>query len=71
MFVKAVALVIQQGQASISQLKRKFPIGYSKAGRLIDKMETLGYISGFEGSKPRRVLITREEFEQKYGDVDD
>ena len=71
LFVKAVALVIQQGQASISQLKRKFPIGYSKAGRLIDKMETLGYISGFEGSKPRRVLITREEFEQKYGDVDD
>ncbi len=71
LFVKALALVIQQGQASISQLKRKFPIGYSKAGRLIDKMETLGYISEFEGSKPRRVLITREEFEQKYGDVED
>ncbi len=70
LFVKALALVIQQGQASISQLKRRFPIGYSKAGRLIDKMATMGYISDFEGAKPRRVLITKEEFEQKYGDID-
>ncbi len=68
LFVKALEVAISQGQTSISQLKRKFPIGYSKAGKLIDKMESLGYISGFDGAKPRTVFITREEFEKKYGD---
>ncbi len=48
-------------------LQRKFGIGYPRAGKLIDAMERRGVISGFEGSKPRRVLITRDEFQRTYG----
>ena len=48
-------------------LQRRFQIGYSKAGGLIDKMEQMGYISSFEGSKARKVLITRERFDELYG----
>ena len=69
LFIDALRLVVNQGSASISMLQRRFPIGYAKAGGLIDKMETMGYISSFDGSKARQVLITKEEFEQKYGEL--
>ncbi len=68
LFVMALEEAITQGQISISHLKRRFPISYSMAGKLVDKMEKLGYVSGFDGVKPRKVLITREEFEEKYGE---
>jgi S-DNA-T family DNA segregation ATPase FtsK/SpoIIIE len=71
LFVKALALVVSSGTAAISQLQRRFQIGYARAGGLIDKMERMGYISGNEGSKARRVLISREEFEQKFGPISD
>ena len=52
-------------------LQRRFQIGYARAGGLVDKMERLGFVSGNEGSKARRVLITREEFEDRFGSVPD
>ena len=67
MFIQALQYVIDTGGASISSLQRRFRIGFSKAGNYIDRMAELGYVSGNEGSKARRVLITREEFEERYG----
>ncbi|MCQ2399775.1 MAG: DNA translocase FtsK, partial [Clostridia bacterium] len=67
MFVDALKHVIESDAASISMLQRRFQIGFSRAGRIIDVMAELGYISSNEGSKSRRVLITKEEFEEKYG----
>ena len=60
--------MIDAGQASISMLQRRLRIGYARAARLIDEMEVRGIVSGFEGSKPRNVLITRDEFERLYKD---
>ena len=65
---EAIEIVIDAGQASISMLQRRLRIGYARAARLIDEMEVRGIVSGFEGSKPRNVLITRDEFERLYKD---
>lgn len=70
-FLKALWLAITSNSVSISQLQRRFQIGYARAGGLVDKMERLGFVSGNEGSKARRVLITREEFEQRFGQAPD
>lgn len=67
LFLKALWLAITSGTASISQFQRRFQIGYARAGRLVDVMERMGYISANEGSKARRVLITREEYESNFG----
>ncbi len=69
LFVDALRLVINSGSASISMLQRRFSVGYSKAGALVDKMDRMGYISPFDGSRARQVLITKEEFEEKYGQL--
>ena len=53
----AAILVVQNQQASVSLLQRKFRIGYSRAGRLIDELEAMGIISGYSGSKAREVLV--------------
>lgn len=63
---EAIQIVVEAGQASISMLQRRLRIGYARAARMIDEMEVRGIVSGFEGSKPRKVLITKDEFEQKY-----
>jgi S-DNA-T family DNA segregation ATPase FtsK/SpoIIIE len=55
---EAIALVAQMGTASTSMLQRRLRLGYTRAGRLIDMLERRGIISGYEGSKPRQVLIT-------------
>ena len=68
LFIEALKVVITTGSASISMLQRRFSVGYAKAGGLIDKMDRLGYISPFEGSRARQVLITKEQFEEKYGE---
>jgi len=60
-------LFIESGQASISLLQRRFRVGYSRAARIIDQMEQLGYVGPYEGSKPRSVKITLEQYEEKYG----
>lgn len=71
LFIKALAFGIKTGTISISSLQRRFPIGYSKAGRLIDQMEKNRFITGNEGSKARRILLSREQFEEKFGSMDD
>ena len=65
---EAIEIVIDAGQASISMLQRRLRIGYARAARMIDEMEVRGIVSGFDGSKPRNVLITKEEFEELYGE---
>ena len=60
----AAKLVIQIDQASVSLLQRRFRIGYSRAGRLIDELEALGIISGYSGSKARDVLVDESYLDQ-------
>src|SRR5258708_14755168 len=54
---RAIEIVIQTQTASVSLLQRRLRVGYTRAGRLIDMLERRGIISGYEGSKPRRVLV--------------
>lgn len=61
LYHQAVTLVRQQGTASVSMLQRRFRIGYNRAARLIDAMEASGIVGPYEGSKPREVLISKEE----------
>ena len=68
-FLKALWLAVNTQTVSISQLQRRFQIGYSRAGGLVDKMERMGFVSGNEGSKARRVLLTREQFEERFGSM--
>lgn len=60
----AIDLVVDMGQASASMLQRRFKIGYSRAGRIVDQMEARGLISGYEGSKPRQVLVSKQEWQE-------
>lgn len=60
----AIDLVVDMGQASASMLQRKFKIGYSRAGRIVDQMEERGLVSGYEGSKPRQLLVTKQEWQE-------
>jgi len=58
---KAIEIAVQTQTASVSLLQRRLRVGYTRAGRLIDMLERRGIISGYEGSKPRRVLVTEED----------
>jgi DNA segregation ATPase FtsK/SpoIIIE, S-DNA-T family len=58
---KAIDIVVQTQTASVSLLQRRLRVGYTRAGRLIDMLERRGIISGYEGSKPRRVLLPESE----------
>ncbi len=69
--LKALKLFVSTGQASISQIQRRYPVGYVTACKMIDWMESMGYVTKSEGSKPRKVLLTMQEFVDLYGDVDD
>ena len=60
----AIETVIETGQASTSFIQRKFKVGYARAGRIIDQMEERGIISGYQGSKPREVLMSKEKWEE-------
>lgn len=60
----AINLILDMGQASASMIQRKFKVGYSRAGRIIDQLEERGLISGYDGSKPRQVLISKEEWHE-------
>ncbi len=66
-YIDALRYVIISGSASISMIQRKCSAGYNKAGKIIEWMEEMGYISPFDGAKARKVLISKEEFESKYG----
>jgi S-DNA-T family DNA segregation ATPase FtsK/SpoIIIE len=60
---KAIEVVVQTQTASVSLLQRRLRVGYTRAGRLIDMLERRGIISGYEGSKPRRVLVGQAELD--------
>ncbi len=60
----AIDMAVNMGQISASGLQRRFKIGYTRAGRIIDQMEARGIISGYEGSKPRKTLITEERWQE-------
>ena len=60
----AIEAVVEQGQASTSFIQRRFKVGYARAGRIIDQMEERGIISGYQGSKPREVLMSKERLEE-------
>lgn len=67
LFYQAAQLFIESGSASVSLLQRRLRIGYTRAARLMDFLEGKGVVGGYEGSKPREVLMTRGQFELKYG----
>ena len=61
---EAIECVINAGQASVSMLQRRFRIGYNRAARIVDAMEERGIVGPQDGSKPRQVLLTEDEFQQ-------
>lgn len=63
---QATRIFIESGTASISMLQRRLHIGYARAARLVDIMERRGIVGGFEGSKPRAVLMTMEQYRQVF-----
>jgi S-DNA-T family DNA segregation ATPase FtsK/SpoIIIE len=67
LFPKAVEIVLEYGQASISMLQRRLRVGYARAARLVDEMEVRSIVSPFEGSKARQVLITWDAYEEMFG----
>lgn len=66
LFEDAVKLVLDMGQASSSMLQRRFRIGYTRAARLVDTMEELGIVGQAVGSKPREVIMSRQEVEERF-----
>ncbi|MBR4761160.1 MAG: DNA translocase FtsK, partial [Clostridia bacterium] len=65
MLDEAIKVVVEAGQASTSLLQRRLRLGYSRAARIIDQMEERGVVGPYEGSKPRKVLITKEELMER------
>lgn len=66
LLAQAVKILIESGHASISMLQRRMHIGYARAARLIDMMEQRGIVGGYEGSKPRSVLMTLDQYNQVF-----
>ena len=66
LFADALSLVLDMGQASSSMLQRRFRIGYTRAARLVDTMEELGIVGQSVGSKPREVIMSRQEAEERF-----
>ena len=64
LLMDAIELVIDSGKASVSMLQRRFRIGYNRAARIVDIMEEMGVVGPQDGSSPRQVIMTREEFEE-------
>ena len=70
-FDQAIDLVVEKEKASVSMLQRQFRIGYNRAARLMDDLESKGIVGSEEGSKPRRVLITQSQLNEMRYPVDD
>jgi S-DNA-T family DNA segregation ATPase FtsK/SpoIIIE len=64
LLARAIEIVVQTQTASVSLIQRRLRVGYTRAGRLIDMLERRGIISGYEGSKPRRVLVGEADLER-------
>jgi len=67
MLPAAVEVILETKQASVSMLQRRLKLGYARAARIVDEMEEMGIVGPFEGSKPRQLLITKEEWQQMQG----
>ena len=67
-FRDAVKLAIEEGKISTSLMQRRLGVGYGRAAKIIDTMEQMGYVSKPDGNKPRRVLITMEEYMNRLAD---
>ena len=63
----AVEVILETGQASVSMLQRRLKLGYARAARIVDEMEEKGIVGPFEGSKPRQLLITKDQWLQMQG----
>ena len=61
---QAVDVIFETGQASVSMLQRRLKLGYSRAARIVDQMEQMGIVGPFEGSKPRAMLVTKDQWRQ-------
>ena len=66
----AVDVILETGQASVSMLQRRLKLGYARAARIVDEMEEKGIVGPFQGSKPRSILITKEQWEAKKSGTD-
>lgn len=67
LLAEAARLFIESGQASISLLQRRMRIGYNRAARIIDQLEEKGIVGGYEGSKPRAIKMTWQDYEKTFG----
>jgi S-DNA-T family DNA segregation ATPase FtsK/SpoIIIE len=63
MLPAAVDVILETGQASVSMLQRRLKLGYARAARIVDEMEEKGIVGPFQGSKPRAILVTKEQWE--------
>ena len=64
-FERAIEVVVEAGQASTSSLQRRLKLGYARAARIMDELEEKGIIGPYEGAKPRRVLMSKEQFAER------
>ena len=64
-FTFIVSDILETGQASVSMLQRRLKLGYARAARIVDEMEEKGIVGPFQGSKPRSILITKEQWEAR------
>ena len=71
MLPAAVDVILETQQASVSMLQRRLKLGYARAARIVDEMEEKGIVGPYQGSKPRTILITKEQWEARKngGDV--
>lgn len=67
MLPAAVDVILETGQASVSMLQRRLKLGYARAARIVDEMEEKGIVGPFQGSKPRAILITKEQWAAQRG----
>ena len=65
MLPQAVDVILECGQASVSLLQRRLKLGYSRAARIVDQMEEIGVVGPFEGSKPRQILVTKQQWQER------
>ena len=61
---QAVDVIFETKQASVSMLQRRLKLGYSRAARLIDQLEEVGVVGPYEGSKPRQIVITKQQWQE-------